>query len=129
MKTKTKKQGGFSRELAELELFDKYVEGRCGYFSHDRTAKSDRAIENALREVGLKENGILDWLGCSDARRSFCEPFRGMSVEQLDDLMKDACEDAFVHITVVNHPDHRGTAKCTETLKKILHLCHPWKLR
>ena len=119
---KVKDQGGFSQEVAELKLFSTYVKNRSGYFSHARTIKSDKAIEKALRCTGLMERGVLDWLGCTRARHSFTEPFRGLSNEQLDSLMKDVCEDAFIQVTLQNHPDHDGTRKSTITLRKVLKL-------
>ena len=115
MKTKVKDQGGFSDEVAKLENFRNYAENYCGYFSHKRTAKADKALEKELRNQGLGKYGVLDWLGSTSGRR-YIEgylPLWGKAQTDLEQMAKECCEYAFGEVTIGNHPDHLGNKAST----------------
>ncbi len=112
MKSKIKYQGGFSEEVAKLENFREYAENQCGYFSHKRTAKADKALEKELRKQGLGKYGVLDWLGSTSGRR-YIEgylPLWGKSQVRLLKMAEACCKYAFAEVAIWNHPDHGGSS-------------------
>ena len=120
------KQKGLSDEVFDTYILQEYMQGvPCGYIgSSRRTAWSDKMLEAALRATGLGPHGIACWLTSTSGRHLADNLGRGAKAQK--EFAKDVAEatkNAFLQVTVWNHPDHGGMLKDTISLEeKILNL-------
>src|SRR5579872_1292546 len=113
-------QGGFSDNVAWNEDFHRYVSSGhpCGYIgSEGRSKARDRVVEIALKATGLGDRGTAVWLTSTSGRHLMDDPPRG-SGDAFQAYVVDYVSDAFRQVTIWSHPDHGGSAKSTEELRK-----------
>jgi hypothetical protein len=116
------KQGGFSDEVWNSNRLQSYLKGCPGGYigSSDRKGKAwaDKMVEKALRETGLKAEGIGCWL-TSTAGRHLADHI-DKDKKAFESVVKSYTKGAFQDVAAWEHPDHNGTLKSTIELKKLL---------
>ncbi len=124
-----KYKGGFSKEVTESFNFKEYTlekdghpkKAICGYIGClERTKKRDKIVEEHLRKQGLGDEGIACWLTSTAGRHLMDNVYRKTSLEMFAKIVFESTKDAFINITVWNHPDHEGSWDSTQKLKQKL---------
>jgi len=120
MAKKNNYAGGFSKGVVESYPFKRYTAadvGVGGYIgSSSRTKRRDKIVEEMLRETGLKDWGIAEWLTSGDGRHMMDNVDRKTSEQAFRKKAKAYTKNAFIKVAIWSHPDHGGTLASTIAL-------------
>lgn len=88
-----------------------------------RTLVKDKVLEEELRATGLGDAGIANWLTSSDGRHlsDVIEDVPDNDEPKLRGKIREYVKDAFINVTVWNHPDHNGSLSGSSKLKQTIY--------
>lgn len=129
VKYRKKNKKGLSDAVASTSRYKEYVgtSHPGGYYgSSNRTAELDEAVESALQKQGLGPEGIAEWLSSSMARHMMDDMPESQSGQEK--RIKEYTKNAFVEVSLWNHPDNLGSiGSFMELQKKLLEALKNYK--
>lgn len=113
-------QGGFSDAVFNSPSLKKYVgngSGVYGWMGHSaRKIELDKVIEDGLRERGLSDEAMYNWLSSGNARH-FADSIEGMEISEQIERIKKYLNSIFNLCLIYGSNNHEGSLKSTEEIR------------
>ena len=113
-------QGGFSDSVFNSEKLKEYVGYGypCGWIGHTvRHPEHDKLIEEGLRERGLSDSAMYNWISSTDGRH-FGNSLEGFTLPEQLEKIKKYLNSMFNLCLVFGSSRHEGNLKSTETIRE-----------
>jgi hypothetical protein len=121
VKYRKKYKMGLSDAVTATNRYKEYVGASHpgGYYgTSNRTAEIDEMLESALQKQGLGPDSIAEWLGSTSARHLMDDMPESQSGQEK--RIKEYTKNAFVEVSLWNHPDNQGSVGSFMDLQKKL---------
>lgn len=113
-------QGGFSDEVFNSPSLKNYVgngSGVYGWIGHSaRKPELDKVIEDGLRERGLSDEAMHNWLTSGDGRH-FADSIEGMKTSEQIERIKKYLNSMFNLCLIYGSTNHKGTMESSEEIR------------